>query len=108
MFAAVLPDIFLRLGPPEEVDPDKHDKSVEEGDDGAESQAVMTVQRMEILVDHKGDFVETTASASGELRDYFRELDVALPHGFRTEVNLDAVKWIQELALKDFFDNISF
>ncbi len=62
-------------------------------------QVIMQEELMEILVDHKGDFVETTASASGELRDYFRELGVALPHGFRTEVNLDAVKWIQELAL---------
>jgi SAM-dependent MidA family methyltransferase len=52
----------------------------------------------EIFVDHKGDFVETTASASDELKDYFGDLGVALPHGFRTEVNLEAVKWIQEMG----------
>jgi SAM-dependent MidA family methyltransferase len=61
-------------------------------------QVVMEEELKEVFVDHKSGFVEILKPASDELIDYFAELGVVLPHGYRTEVNLDAVKWIQELG----------
>lgn len=43
-------------------------------------------------------FIEVLKPAAEELIDYFSELNVVLPQGFRTEINLEAVKWIQEVA----------
>ena len=61
-------------------------------------QVVMDEELMEVFVDHKDGFVEILKPASDELNDYFAELGVVLPHGYRTEVNLDAVKWVHELG----------
>ena len=61
-------------------------------------QVVMDGELMEIFVDHKDGFVEILKPASDELNDYFAELGVVLPCGYRTEVNLDAVKWVHELG----------
>jgi len=61
-------------------------------------QVVMEEELMEVFVDHKDGFVEILKPAKDELNDYFTELGVVLPHGFRTEVNLDAVKWVHELG----------
>ncbi len=68
-------------------------------------QAVMKKELMEVFVDYKEDFVETLKPASDELKDYFYELGVVLPQDYRTEINLDAVKWIKEIgaALKKGF-----
>ncbi len=47
----------------------------------------------------EGGLVEVLLDPSTpELEAYFRELGVALPPGFRTEVNLEAVGWIHEVA----------
>ncbi len=61
-------------------------------------QVVMKKELMEVLLDHKDGFMEIFEPASDELNDYFAELGIVLPHGYRTEVNFDAVKWIQELG----------
>lgn len=61
-------------------------------------QVVMQERLMEVFVDHKDGFVEMLNPAPDELNDYFTELGVVLPEGYRTEVNLDAVKWVQELS----------
>lgn len=61
-------------------------------------QVVMEEELMEVFVDHKDGFVEILKPASDELNDYFAELGVVLPRGYRTEVNLDAVKWVHELG----------
>ena len=46
-----------------------------------------------------GDLVEVLCEPSTpELEDYFRELGVDLPPGFRAEVNLEAVRWIGKVA----------
>jgi SAM-dependent MidA family methyltransferase len=59
---------------------------------------VMEDELKEVFVDYDGGFVEVMKPASGELRDYFKKQGVVLPEGYRTEVNLDAIRWINELA----------
>ncbi len=46
----------------------------------------------------EGRFREVLFPAGRELRNYFRKLGVELPEGFRTEVNLDAVRWLGEVS----------
>lgn len=53
---------------------------------------------MEIFVDHDKDFVELLKPAQDGLKDYFNHLDVRLPEGFQTEVNLEAIEWIKEVS----------
>ncbi len=54
----------------------------------------------EIVIDAKGDgFVEREAAPSTPaIEDYLRRLQVRLPPGFRTEVNLGAVQWVRNAA----------
>lgn len=52
----------------------------------------------EIHVDYKdGKFIETMLPASDKLKKYFSDIDVTLPKGYRTEVNLEAIEWINEI-----------
>jgi len=68
-------------------------------DNLAVHQVIMQDELMEILVDYTdGVFVERLVPASIPLKDYFSELNISLPKGFRTEVNLDAKKWLREVA----------
>ncbi len=68
-------------------------------------QVVMGKELMEVFVDYKDGFVEVLKPASSELNEYFAEFGVSLPRGFRTEINLDAIKWIEEIvtSLKEGF-----
>lgn len=59
---------------------------------------VMLDELMEIYVDYDSAFRERLEPASAAVRQYFDELGVTLPRGFRTEVNLEAVSWISEIA----------
>ena len=59
-------------------------------------QVVMEEELMEVFVDYKNRFLETLRPAPKELKKYFAELEVVLPPGYRIEVNLDAMRWIQE------------
>ncbi|PWA05850.1 class I SAM-dependent methyltransferase [Flavobacterium psychrotolerans] len=61
-------------------------------------QVIMEDQLMEVFVDYKDSFVEVLKPAKKELVDYFDTLHVQLPKGFRTEVNLEAVSWIRDVA----------
>lgn len=61
-------------------------------------QVVMEDQLMEIFVDYKEGFIEVLQPANQDLKDYFKALDVNLSEGYRTEVNLEAVKWTREIA----------
>jgi len=61
-------------------------------------QVVMETELMEVFVDYRNGFIEMRKSASSELKDYFAELGVVLPEGYRTEINLDAIEWIKKLA----------
>lgn len=61
-------------------------------------QVVMEQQLMEVFVDYKDGFIEVLKPASQEANIYFDELDVTLSEGYRTEVNLDAITWIKNIA----------
>jgi len=49
-------------------------------------------------VDYKNGFVELLQPANKVLKEYMAELDVQLPKGFRTEINLEAREWLKEIA----------
>jgi SAM-dependent MidA family methyltransferase len=61
-------------------------------------QVVMGEELMEVFVDYRDGFIEVLKPASDEIKDYLIELDVVLPPGYRTEINLDAIKWIKEIG----------
>lgn len=61
-------------------------------------QLVMEDGLMEVFVDYAGGFMEILKPAKKELIDYFTFLNVELPRGFRTEVNLEAQSWIEEIS----------
>ncbi len=61
-------------------------------------QVVMENELMEVFVDYDGGFLELLKPASNVLKEYFSELGVVLPQGYRTEINLDAIKWIEDVA----------
>jgi len=57
-------------------------------------------QARELFVDyHDGKFVEVLRPLSSmELAVYLRRLNLALPEGYRTEVNLYALEWMKQVA----------
>lgn len=59
---------------------------------------VMENQLMEVFVDYEESFKEILRPASQQLKDYFKELNVKLSHGYRTEINLEAIKWTENIA----------
>lgn len=61
-------------------------------------QVVMENELMEVLVSYNNGFVELLQPAGKVLKEYIRELSISLPKGFRTEINLEATKWIQDVA----------
>ena len=61
-------------------------------------QVVMQEELMEVFVDYKNGFEEVLKPAKKALTDYFKELNVILPKGFRSEINLEATQWIKEIA----------
>lgn len=67
-------------------------------DNFAVHRVVMEEQLMEVFVSHDNGFTETLRPAAEPLRNYFRELQVSLPKGFCTEVNLQAVEWIRTVS----------
>jgi SAM-dependent MidA family methyltransferase len=67
-------------------------------DNFAVHQVLMLDQLYEVFVGYKNGFVEVLLPASKALTGYLDELKVSLPNGFRTEINLEAVNWITEIA----------
>ncbi|WP_018629090.1 class I SAM-dependent methyltransferase [Niabella aurantiaca] len=61
-------------------------------------QVWMEAELMELFIGFRNGFVETWRPAAQGLKDYFSELGIELPRGFRTEINLQAVGWIAEVA----------
>ncbi|MDB5243711.1 MAG: hypothetical protein JWP57_4337 [Spirosoma sp.] len=61
---------------------------------------VMDQQLMEVFVDYNltTGFQELLKPAPEELSHYLDELAVTLPPGFRTEINLQALSWIETIA----------
>ncbi|MCW3117472.1 MAG: hypothetical protein JWM28_1554, partial [Chitinophagaceae bacterium] len=61
--------------------------------------AVMEDQLQEVFVDYSDDkFTEIRRKDDGKLQAYLSTLKVHLPKGFRTEINLDVLSWLQEIS----------
>ena len=58
----------------------------------------MKNELMEVFVGYENGFIEILRPASDQLREYLKELDVTLPSGYRTEINLEAIKWIGQIG----------
>jgi SAM-dependent MidA family methyltransferase len=68
-------------------------------DNFAVHQVLMQDELMEIYVDYdKGQFRELFQPAACQLNEYFCEINVQLPVNYRTEVNLEAISWINQTA----------
>ncbi len=67
-------------------------------DNFAVHRVMMEEDLMEVFVDYQDRFVELLRPAAAELKTYLSQLRVALPKGFHTEINLDAIGWIRDLA----------
>lgn len=61
-------------------------------------QVVMQDVLMEVFIDYENRFKEVLKPAPTALCEYFRELGITLPRGFRTEVNLEAIAWMKSVA----------
>lgn len=61
-------------------------------------QVVMEDELLEVFVGYDDGFTEILQPASKELVEYRAELNVVLPKGFRTEINLEATEWIKDIA----------
>jgi SAM-dependent MidA family methyltransferase len=61
-------------------------------------QVIMQDELMEVFVDYDGQLVEVLLPASQALKNYLCELNVVLPKNHRTEINLGAIEWMEEIA----------
>lgn len=52
----------------------------------------------EVYVDHKKDFTEILKPAEENLKEYFGQLHVGLSNDHCTEVNLEAIEWLTNIA----------
>jgi len=68
-------------------------------------QVIMDTELMEVFVGYRDGFFEMLRPAEAAIKNYFCDLGVFLPKGFRTEVNLEAVEWMRTIAqyLKEGF-----
>lgn len=61
-------------------------------------EVVMADELMEVYVGYENGFFELLRPASEALKSYLKELHIVLSKGFRTEVNLQAIDWMKEIA----------
>jgi SAM-dependent MidA family methyltransferase len=61
-------------------------------------QVMMQEALMELYVDYRNGFEEIWQPASLPVKQYLEQLQIVLPKGFRTEINLQAVQWITDIA----------
>jgi len=59
---------------------------------------VMDKEMKEVYVDYDNAFTEVNLNASPLLKEYIQELDICLPEGYKTEINLDAITWLQQVS----------
>jgi SAM-dependent MidA family methyltransferase len=59
---------------------------------------VMEDELMEVFVGYKNGFEEILQPANEDLKNYFSELDVVLPTDYSTEINLNAIQWLEEIS----------
>ncbi|HKZ68161.1 MAG TPA: SAM-dependent methyltransferase [Chitinophagaceae bacterium] len=62
-------------------------------------QVMMEDELMEVFVDYKDGFIESLQPASAALKNYITQLEVTLPKGCRTEINLEAIDWIRNIGI---------
>ena len=68
-------------------------------DNFAVHQVVMQKELMEVMVGFNGkEFIEELVPASDILKNYFQEQRIHLQEGYRTEVNLQALEWINNIG----------
>ena len=67
-------------------------------DNFAVHQVVMDDELMEVHIEFENGFREVLKPAHSSLKDYLQQLGVQLPRGFRTEINLQATEWMQEIG----------
>jgi SAM-dependent MidA family methyltransferase len=67
-------------------------------DNFAVHQVLMLDELMEVFVDYETGFKETLCPADKILKDYLADLGIQLPLGQRTEINLEAIKWLEQIA----------
>lgn len=58
----------------------------------------MQKELMEVFVNYNDGFEELLKPADGKLKNYLQEQDIALPENYCTEINLQAVEWIKDVA----------
>lgn len=58
----------------------------------------MKDELMEVLVNYEDGFKEELRPASPALKNYLAEQNIILPQGYRTEINLEALDWLQHIA----------
>lgn len=68
-------------------------------DNFAVHRVVMQKELKEVYVDYQDGFTEVLQPARPELRDYLAELGICLVNGYATEINLEALDWMEEIAL---------
>lgn len=62
-------------------------------------QVLMLDELMEVFVGYGSEgFNEQLRPASEGLRNYLSQLQVKLPRGYRTEINLEATEWIRQIS----------
>jgi SAM-dependent MidA family methyltransferase len=61
-------------------------------------EVVMQDELMEIFVGYENGFIEILKPAPKILFDYLEELKVQLPRNFRTEINMEATNWMEDIA----------
>ena len=52
----------------------------------------------EVYVDHKNNFTEILKPAEENFNAYFDQLQVGLPNGHCTEINLEAIEWLTNIS----------
>lgn len=67
-------------------------------DNFAVHRVVNNDELMEVYVDYQNGFAEQLRPAGLELNAYLSELGIKLPRSYVTEINLDALAWISEIA----------
>ena len=59
---------------------------------------VMKEELMEVFVDYRNGFIEVLEPANEDLKDYLEEQHITLPKDYTTEINLQAIDWIRDIA----------
>lgn len=67
-------------------------------DNFAVHSVVMQDELMEVFVNYEDEFREILKPASPELKHYLSDQNITLPQNYRTEINLEAITWIKDIA----------